>query len=110
MAFDSTQSVEIVSSENSHELEMTFEMRCTVGSFSGCFNPMTGYGEPPSGPEFEVESVTIQVPKVNYKGEVTGYADPLTLTWEQFTAIVGNDIADELFEDACEQAADSGDF
>lgn len=82
------------------EHEFLFELKCTVGSFSGYFNPMTGYGEPPSGPEFEPV----------YIGFVGEEGPAQELTWDQLAAMVGDDNADTLFDKAVDKAIDTGEF
>ena len=82
--FESTQAVEVCGPGDTYnETTFVIGLHCTAPSFSGCFNPMTGYGEPPSGPEFELTTITLSVPHVNYKGEVLK-TESLELDYHQF--------------------------
>lgn len=108
--YESTQAVEVYGpGDTSHDLEFVIGLCCTAPSFSGCFNPFDG-GEPPSGPEFDLTTISFSVPIVNYKGEIVGQLNPLVLTYPQFEAVVGWKTAEVLVEKAMEEAAEKGDF
>lgn len=100
--YESKQTVEIVTGDHSHEVEFIVGLRCISRSYPGCFDPRTG-GEPPEGPEFDY--ATIQVCAELVKGEVT-----IDLTPNQLVALVGPEIEDHLFDVACIEAAETGDF
>lgn len=108
--YESTQSFEVCGPEDSYnETEVTIGLECTVPYSPGYFDPRWG-GEPPSGPEFDVTSIVVAVLKVNYKGEIEGYEEPLNLTYRQFEALVGREVAEKLVERAETDAAENGDF
>jgi len=112
--YESKQYVEIVIDDDGHwqrynETEFLFCLQCTAHSYAGCFDPRVG-GEPPSGPEFEVTSILVLVPKVNQKSVRVEFEAPFDLSWSQFVALVGEEIADHLYERAYEEAAETGDF
>ena len=108
--YESIQSFEVCGPDDSYnETEVTIGLECTAASFPGCFDPRWG-GEPPSGPEFDVTSITVDVPVVNYKGEVTGHETPLSLTYNQFRALVGQEVCNKLVERAEIDAAENGSF
>ena len=108
--FESTQSFEVCGPEDSYnETEVVIGLECTAPYSPGYFDPRWG-GEPPSGPEFDVTTITVTVPRVNYKGEIEGYDDPLNLSYRQFEALVGREVADKLTERAITAAVESGDF
>lgn len=99
--YEAVVSIELpVATEDEYEeVEFTIGLECTEPYRPGYFDPRWG-GEPPSGPEFDMTFITREVPD----------GKPLDLTWEQFEAMVGEEQADKLFEDACIQAAENGDF
>lgn len=98
--FEATVSVEVPLLNDGYiERIFIIGLHCIAASFPGFFDPRWG-GEPPSGPEFEPTYITWSLP--NSKN--------LELSWKQFEAVVGSDQADKLFEDACIQAAEEGDF
>ena len=107
--FTSIQTFEVVTSDAGHEPAFEIGLTCTAPYFPGSFDPRYG-GEPPSGPEFEVTTITVAVPRVNKKTGESELEAPLQLTWAQFSALVGEEIAEDLFERACQDAADNGDF
>lgn len=105
----SHQSAETVSGDNSHEIEFEISLVCTAPYDPGFFDPRFG-GEPPSGPEFDIDTIAVLVPRVNQKPDQGPYENALALTWSQFAAIVGEEGASKLFDDACLDAAENGDF
>lgn len=108
--FESTQAVEVCGPGDTYnETEFVIGLQCTSPSFGGCFNHVTGYGEPPSGPEFELTTITLSVPHVNWKGE-TEKTETLELSYHQFRAVVGIDVAEKLIDAAMDAAAESGEF
>ena len=108
--FESDQTFEVLGpNDSSNETEVVIGLRCVTPSAHGYFDPRWG-GEPPSGPEFEPTFISLDVPKVNYKGEIKGYDEPLTLSLRQFEAIVGSEVADALVERAMVDASDNGGF
>ena len=107
--FESTQSVQVYGPDDTGgEVSFTVGLQCTAGSFAGSFDPRWG-GEPPSGPEFDVTSITVTVEKVNWKGEVQS-TSTLELTCDQLAAVYGREVADKVLDDAMQDAADSGEF
>jgi hypothetical protein len=101
--FWSKQSVRVVYSDDL-EIEVTFDigLRCTLRSSPGYFNPIYG-GEPPSGPEFDITTIEVvpQAPMVKCN---------ITFTYNQFYALLGPEIAENLIDRALDEAYDSGGF
>jgi len=94
--FESTQGIELVTGDNSHESLFNIRLKCTNRARPATFSLLFG-GDPAEGAEFEFE----------YAG-VNGLGR--SLSWNNFVALVGQDIADELFNRACVDAQESGDF
>ncbi len=108
--YTSHQSAEVISGDvSSHEVEFEIGLTCTAPYYPGHFDPRFG-GEPPSGPEFDMTTIAVLVPRVNRKSGQGPYEDALDITWSQFAAIVGEEGAEKLFNDACTDAAENGDF
>lgn len=105
----SYQSAEIVLKDSAHEIEFEISLICTAPYHPGYFDPRFG-GEPPSGPEFEIDTIAFLIPRVNRKPDQELYENALALTWSQFAAIMGEDGANKLFDDARTDAAENGDF
>lgn len=107
--YESKQSVEITSGDGYNETVFSIGLKCTASSFAGSFDPRFG-GEPPSGPEFEVTTIQVLAPRVN-RGETARTLHSLMeMNWNQFVALLGEEIAEHLYEKAIEEAADSGEF
>ena len=107
--YESKQSVEITSGDGYNETVFSIGLKCTASSYAGSFDPSVA-GEPPSGPEFEVTTIQVMAPRVN-RGSPTGALDfVLDLNWDQFVAVVGEEIAQNLYERAIDEAAESGEF
>ncbi len=99
----SGQYVAVISTDgNEYECytEFLIGLHCTARSTPGSFNYNDG-GYPPEGAEFELTTIQVSVPKVNQN---------LDLTWNQFVALVGDEIAGSLYEAAVEEVSYSGDF
>lgn len=94
--------IELAPTEDCIVLSLEMELNCTQfgEAPSGQFGPPEFY-DPGSGPEFNLEEVRILLS--NDVGD-------LTLKPKQFDALLGSEVADRLFEDACDSAAESGDF
>lgn len=105
----SKQSVQVVFGKCFHELQIELGLEYTAGYDPGFFHPDFG-GEPPSGPEFEIETIQVQVVVVNLHSGEPERRPPLDLDWYQLIALVGQDIASNLFDEACNEAAESGEF
>lgn len=107
--YTSTQSVEVLSGDSYNETVFTIGLKCTAPYFPGSFDPYHG-GEPPSGPEFEMTTIYVMVLRVNRRMDQSVYDTPLELNWNQFVALVGEETAEKLFNDACIDAAENGGF
>ena len=85
----------------------TMELECTEPFHPGHFDMHNG-GEPPSGPEFDCLGLLIQR---EYDGDYIGI-NPLydPWTWGNACNFFGEKRLQAVFEDACEQAAETGDF
>ena len=80
--YDSTQYVEVMAGDGYAEIAYEIGLQCTAKSFPGYFDPATG-GEPPSGPEFEITTIHVSVPRVNRKDGESEYMAPLELNCGQ---------------------------
>ena len=108
--YESNQYVEMIGpDEAGFEATFTIGLMCTANSSPGSFNPMDG-GYPPEGPEFEVYTIQVDVPKVNPKEGEWPFEAQLILSYSQLRAIVGEEIADKLIDRAIEEACETGDF
>lgn len=108
--YESTQTVEILGPDESYnESEFVIGLRCTADSYPGYFDPRFG-GEPSSGPEFEPTTIHVPVRRVNRREGQSEFVNPLELSWEQFVAVVGEEVADKMFDRACDDAAENGGF
>ena len=96
--FGSTQSVEVVMADHSYELPFVIELECTAPSFSECPASLSGPGEPPLAPEFEVAEIRID-------GETLR-----DIPYVVFRDVVGPKIAEEMIERAITEAIESGEF
>lgn len=108
--FTSEQSVEVVTGNASHEPVFMIGLHCTAWSTHGFFDHISGAAEPPCGPEFELTSIAVSVPVVNPVTREVVSRRQLNLTWDEFMALVGEDIANELLDKAEEDAAENGGF
>lgn len=106
----SKQSVEILGPDD-ETFELVFEigLMCTAPGFPGYFDPRVG-GEPPSGPEFDISYISIDVPLFGSKLVDSKESRTLDLTYNQFAAIVGQDICDLLLSKAEDEATSTGEF
>ena len=93
--FESTQSVGVLANDSYYELVFTLVLRCTSQSIREIPASLTSPGEPGDAPEFEPEEFAI---------------GGILFLWRDFRAIVGEKIADELYENAVQEAIESGDF
>lgn len=105
--YTSTQTLEFEVDENGYSVDIEIGLKCTVASFSGYFSPIDG-GEPPHGPEFEVTTITVDVPPVNPYGKPGGSS--LELTYEQLCALFSQEVTDKLLDAAENEAAEKGGF
>jgi len=108
-AYESRQSVEITSGDGYNETVFSIGLKCTASSYAGCFDPRVA-GEPPSGPEFEVTTIQVLADAVKHKAGPIMQFSVLDLEPKQFEALVGEEIANYLYERAMEEAAESGEF
>jgi len=108
--YESDQYVEMIGpDEAGFEATFCIGLMCTANSCPGSYDPSDG-GYPPEGPEFEVSTIQVDVPKVNPKeGEWPNEA-PLILSYSQLRAIVGEEICDKLIDRAITDACETGDF
>lgn len=108
-AFESRQAVEITSDDQYNETVFSIGLRCTASSYAGCFDPSVA-GEPPSGPEFEITTIQVLSPNVKHEVGPASQFSVLDLEPKQFEALVGEEIANNLYDRAFEEAAESGEF
>ena len=107
--FESKQSIEVLWGGEATETVFEIGLKCTAPSFAGYFDSRVG-GEPPSGPEFDVTTIEVVVPRVN----PTEYDHPvlsvISLEYDQFIAVVGREIGKKIIDRAMNDAAEKGDF
>lgn len=96
----SQQSMQVSTGSASHEVVVYVHLTCTVEGSPGFFNPATG-GEPPSGPEFDVDRYVLQA-----EGDAPDVEVPTLV----FPHVFGVEVEEQIFEAACEEAAETGDF
>lgn len=106
--YTSEQGIEIIGADG---VETIFEinLHCTANSTPGRFSPIDG-GYPPEGAEFEFVSVSLPVKRVNRREGQSEYEAPITFTYAQFVALVGEDNATDMIDRAEDDAAESGQF
>ena len=107
--FESRQSVEITSGDGYNETVFSIVLRCTASSYAGCFDPSVA-GDPPSDPEFEITTIQVLVPRVNRGSSLNVFDPAMEINPQQFEALVGEEIAEHLYERAILEAAESGEF
>lgn len=111
--FTSEQELEItgvaVGDDFSNYTVFEIDLHCSASSTPGSFNPYDG-GYPPEGPEFELVNVSLPVRRVNRREGQSEFESPLTLTYPQFCAIVGTEVADVVIDRAIDEACESGEF
>ena len=100
--FESTQSVEVVTADHSHELSFIFELECTNPSTREIPASLSQPGEPGEAPEFELSQVRIDTNELLLD---FGY-----LQNGIFYALVGEEIAEALIARATTEAIESGEF
>lgn len=106
----SCQALEICGPEDTYnESEVTIGLECSASSSPGSYDPFDG-GYPPEGPEFELTSISVDVPKVNSKTTPKELDKPLELSYTQFCAVYGEEVADALIECAITDACENGGF
>jgi len=105
--YESTQSLEIEGPDDSFgEPSITIGLQCSARSDPGQpFGPPENC-YPPEGPEFELTTITVDVPKVNSPD----LDSVLVFSYIQFCAVYGVDVADALIECATTDACENGGF
>lgn len=104
--FESTQSLEIEGPDDSFgEPSIIIGFECTTRSDPGQMLGPAEHCYPPEGPEFELTTITVDVPKVNSPDMET-----LEFTYIQFCAVYGAEVADALIERATTDACENGGF
>lgn len=107
--FESRQAVEITDDDRYNETVFSIGLKCVASSYAGCFDPSVA-GEPPSGPEFEVTTIQVLAEAVKQEVGPASQFSVLDLEPKQFEALVGEEIAHNLYDRAMEEAAESGEF
>ena len=97
--FESTQYAQVYYNELEHELAFTLILKCVERSRPEIAADLNQPGEPGEAPEFEL----VQVPTF-------GICISDVLSKYLFRSIVGPEIAKELYENAIQEAIESGDF
>lgn len=104
--FESSQSLEIEGPDDSFgEPSITIGLECATRSNPGQLSGPPEHCYPPEGPEFELASITFDVPVVN-----SPELEALELTYFQFCAIYGEEVADALICRATDDAIENGGF
>ena len=108
--FESTQTVEVCGPKDTYqETEFVIGLTCSASSSPGNYNHHDG-GWPPEGAEFELATISVNVLHVNSKVETPMWEAALVLTWTQFRAVVGLECAEAMYDEAVEEAHESGEF
>lgn len=81
----------------------TMELECTEKSRPGSFNPYDG-GHPPEGPEFDFKWMHTE------KQPVGNWTEEEHWSWGVALGFFGEKRMEAIFDDACEEAMDTGDF
>jgi hypothetical protein len=81
------------------EKDATMVLECVCRGHPGSFNPIDG-GYPPEGPEFDVIRVDID----------SENSIPIPYSWAQVLNIFGEKMMEKIYDDACGEAACTGDF
>ena len=105
--FESPQTVEVCGPNDTYqETEFVIGLTCTASSDPGCWNHSHG-GWPSEAAEFELATISLSVPAVNSKSSAHEW---LTLTYNQFCALVSPEAADIMIDAAIDEAIESGEF
>ena len=107
--FESTQTVEVCGPKDTYqETEFVIGLTCSASSSPGNYNHHDG-GWPPEAAEFELATISVNVPAVNPK-----IVDPpvswLKLSYNQLAALISREAADAMIDAACDDAHESGEF
>ena len=102
--YERTQCVEITLGDWCYEAAFTIGLDCTSRSYPG------SRIDPPEGAEFDISYVSLDVAKVNPRKGDPKFEKPLDLTISQFMALVGEEISNQLCDDAIQEAHESGRF
>lgn len=112
--FKSKQYVEVITEGGNHELEFSIYLHCTCRGTPGVLSGPPEKCYPPESAEFELVTISLPVPKVNHHysgaGKLLEYDPPLELDFNQFAALVGVVEAERLFDEACVEACQTGEF
>lgn len=104
-SFYSYQAVEMFGPRDTYkEAIFEFHMVCTDRGSAPTFVPRYG-GDPGWAPEFEVVEVRVDANK-----EERALFSRLVLTWDQFVAFVGAEIAEALLDNAHDDAVQNGEY
>ncbi len=108
--FESTQMVEVCGPKDTYqETEFVIGLTCTNSSSPANYNPSNG-GWPSEAAEFELATITVNVPVVKSGLQPQQWDKALVLTWNQFCAFVGLEAADVMVDAARDDAQESGEF
>lgn len=94
--YEHTETVRV---NDTHEVEIVLFLTCTQGYSPGCFS-WCGGGEPPSGPEFDLEDVFVRLAE--------RAAPMMRISWHALRVIFGDEVMYEVFQDACDAACAAG--
>lgn len=99
--YTSTQSIEVTTPNGYREAEIAIGLECTFSGYSGSFDPYTGWEEP-SGPEFDIVSLTLID-----EGGNSVVIDSYIVMQAIFRAFLGDEIYDAMIEDAVVDASEN---
>lgn len=99
-SFQSSQYVEVLSKDDSRQVEFQIVLRCVTRSTPGRLSGPPEDCYPPEGAEFEVEHICI----------VNENDDPTPISIKLFEALCGDGMAEQIIEDAMVEADETGDF
>lgn len=100
-SYESTQCAEVSAKGEDREVEILLTLECATRGDPGCMYTRNGDpGWPPEAAEFELESIHL----------VDDESNPVEISEEVLTVLVGGDVFQRMIEDAEVEANESGEF
>lgn len=100
-SYQSSQYIEVVPGKELQEVELRIALICTSRGDPGCMYMSNGDpGYPPEPAEFELDTVHV----LDEEGK------PIKINEDLLTVLMGQEAWERMFEDACVEAVESGEF
>ncbi len=102
-SFEYDFDVRLTVGENSQDIYIipfAMEIKCVTPAFMGSFNPITGVGSPPEGPEFDFISLYFK----DQEGRNVAWS------WKEGVMFLGQENMERTFFEACDFAEEVGGF